>query len=424
MPLRSVKMKRFIFGFQRRVWCPKCTPLSSSCFMDTTWLVAMVRPASPALPRPRRATVAAGRRSVRHGRPAGRRVLTPAGAPATVAARRPVGRTEGAPPSVTGSVRPVTACGRAKSTRRTGRCRRVYAPRAPARKSTAGRDVPLVHRCRPGHRAAGEGRQAGPVPLHRPALVVLTVAATWGWPVPPAAGVSGVAGAGWGWPLDPVPVVVAPFVAPAGPFAAGHRGVDLAAAVVAVVRAAGSGTVAFAGPVAGRPVVSIDHPGGLRTTYEPVTPVVARGDRVARGDPVGTVAAAPGHCLPATCLHWGLRRGETYLDPLALVGIGAVVRLLPMWAWSAADQPLGAAAAGAAAAPGVTASRVTATASVTATPGLTSTAGRDRRPDRGPLLVADRLRAGRAGRPRGAGSRRARCRRGRTGAGTRAPPRR
>ena len=36
MPLRSVKMKRFIFGFQRRVWCPKWTPLSSSCFMLTT----------------------------------------------------------------------------------------------------------------------------------------------------------------------------------------------------------------------------------------------------------------------------------------------------------------------------------------------------------------------------------------------------
>ena len=136
-------------------------------------------------------------------------------------------------------------------------------------------------------------------------------------PLRPAAGLS------WGWPLDPVPAVVAPFLAPAGPFAAGHRGVDLAAAVGAVVRAAGPGTVAFAGPVAGRPVVSVDHPGGLRTTYEPVTPLVSRGDPVARGDPLGTVAAAPGHCLPATCLHWGLRRGDVYLDPLTLVGAGA-----------------------------------------------------------------------------------------------------
>ncbi|GAA0209246.1 hypothetical protein GCM10008944_29110 [Cytobacillus oceanisediminis] len=39
MPLRSVKMKRFIFGFQRRVWCPKWTPLSSSSRMVTTAMV-------------------------------------------------------------------------------------------------------------------------------------------------------------------------------------------------------------------------------------------------------------------------------------------------------------------------------------------------------------------------------------------------
>ena len=36
MPLRSVKMKRFIFGFHRRVWCPKWTPLSRSWRIVTT----------------------------------------------------------------------------------------------------------------------------------------------------------------------------------------------------------------------------------------------------------------------------------------------------------------------------------------------------------------------------------------------------
>src|SRR4051794_24276030 len=39
MPLRSVKMNRFILGFQRRVWCPKWTPLSSSWRMVTTAMV-------------------------------------------------------------------------------------------------------------------------------------------------------------------------------------------------------------------------------------------------------------------------------------------------------------------------------------------------------------------------------------------------
>ena len=231
------------------------------------------------------------------------------------------------------------------------------------------------------------------MPLPRPVPLVcaaLALAAACGCPALPAAGAA-TTQPSWGWPLAPVPVVVAPFRAPAGPYAAGHRGVDLATAVGAVVRAAGPGTVAFAGPVAGRPVVSVDHPGGLRTTYEPVTPSLARGDPVARGDPLGTVAATPGHCLPATCLHWGLRRGEAYLDPLSLVGAGTAVRLLPVWVWS----------------PGAEAPR----------------AGQDRPPDRGPLLVADRLRAGRAGRSRAAGSRRGRCRRGRTGAGSRAPPR-
>ncbi len=36
-----------------------------------------------------------------------------------------------------------------------------------------------------------------------------------------------------------------------------------------------------------------------------------------------------GHCS-STCLHWGLKRGDTYLDPLLLVGGGeSVLRLLP-----------------------------------------------------------------------------------------------
>src|SRR5262245_269016 len=36
MPPRSSKMKRFIFGFQRRVWGPECTPASRRPFMETT----------------------------------------------------------------------------------------------------------------------------------------------------------------------------------------------------------------------------------------------------------------------------------------------------------------------------------------------------------------------------------------------------
>jgi murein DD-endopeptidase MepM/ murein hydrolase activator NlpD len=75
--------------------------------------------------------------------------------------------------------------------------------------------------------------------------------------------------------------------------------------------------------------VSIDHADGLRTTYEPVTPLVTAGQQVRAGDMVGRLDAGHPGCPVVACLHWGLRRGETYLDPLALVGL-ARVRLLPL----------------------------------------------------------------------------------------------
>jgi murein DD-endopeptidase MepM/ murein hydrolase activator NlpD len=134
-------------------------------------------------------------------------------------------------------------------------------------------------------------------------------------------------GALWVAPL-PGPQVTRPFEAPASPYGPGHRGADLAAAPAATVLAAGDGVVAFAGRVAGRPVVSIDHPGGLRTTYEPVDAVVGAGQAVARGSPIGILTAGHEGCPAAACLHWGLRRGKTYLDPLLLLAPPRI-RLLP-----------------------------------------------------------------------------------------------
>ncbi|HEY8471346.1 MAG TPA: M23 family metallopeptidase [Natronosporangium sp.] len=133
----------------------------------------------------------------------------------------------------------------------------------------------------------------------------------------------------WQWPLAGQPTVTRRFDPPPQRWLPGHRGVDLAGTPGAEVLAAGPGTVAFAGLVAGTPVVSIDHPGGLRTTYQPVSPLVERGEVVAAADVIGLLQ--PGHagCPAAACLHWGLRRGETYLDPLGLLGLGRV-RLLPV----------------------------------------------------------------------------------------------
>ena len=132
------------------------------------------------------------------------------------------------------------------------------------------------------------------------------------------------------WPLAGAPVVVGPFDPPAEPWLPGHRGVDLAGTLGQPVYAAGAGTVSFAGHVAGTGVVSITHPDGLRTTYEPVAASVRTGDRVAIGTPIGTIDARLWHCPsgPAACLHWGLIRGGVYLDPLMLLGLGQV-RLYP-----------------------------------------------------------------------------------------------
>jgi murein DD-endopeptidase MepM/ murein hydrolase activator NlpD len=135
--------------------------------------------------------------------------------------------------------------------------------------------------------------------------------------------------AGWQWPLRPAPDdVIHGFDPPDDPWGSGHRGVDLRGTAGAEVHAAGDGVVTFAGVLAGRGVVTVTT-GSLRTTYEPVTPKVGFGDVVRAGGVIATLDLSGGHCLPIACLHWGLLRGTTYLDPLSLVGAGPV-RLLPL----------------------------------------------------------------------------------------------
>lgn len=134
------------------------------------------------------------------------------------------------------------------------------------------------------------------------------------------------------WPVGPPrPPVVRGWEPPASPYGPGHRGVDLAAAPGTPVRAAAAGRVTFAGPVAGRGVLTITHPSPgppLRTSYEPVRPLVRAGAEVAEGEVVAVLTGARPHCAP-TCLHWSLRRGDTYLNPLALLP-RRPSRLLPL----------------------------------------------------------------------------------------------
>lgn len=130
-------------------------------------------------------------------------------------------------------------------------------------------------------------------------------------------------------PLVGEPAVVHPFDAPAAPWAAGHRGVDLSSGTGQDVLAPAGGTVSFAGTVVDRGVITLAHPDGLRSSLEPVDWAVGAGAHVAPGQVIGTVQHVAGHCAPATCLHWGVRRGDDYLDPLSLLDGAGPVILLP-----------------------------------------------------------------------------------------------
>jgi murein DD-endopeptidase MepM/ murein hydrolase activator NlpD len=122
----------------------------------------------------------------------------------------------------------------------------------------------------------------------------------------------------WQWPLAPRPPVLRGFDPPPKPWLSGHRGVDLGvAAAGAQVSSPAAGTVSFSGVVVDRPVITIDHGGGLRSSFEPVQSALAAGDTVAAGQVIGTVT--PGHCPPALCLHWGVRDGDQYVNPLQFV---------------------------------------------------------------------------------------------------------
>jgi murein DD-endopeptidase MepM/ murein hydrolase activator NlpD len=130
------------------------------------------------------------------------------------------------------------------------------------------------------------------------------------------------------WPLSPRPEVVRGFEPPPKPWLPGHRGLDLRGSPGQQVRSATSGTVTYAGPLAGRGVIVITN-GPLRTTYEPVIPTVRVGTLVTPGTPLGHLSVAASHCAPATCLHWGLLQATNYLNPLSLLP-HRPIRLLPL----------------------------------------------------------------------------------------------
>jgi hypothetical protein len=159
-------------------------------------------------------------------------------------------------------------------------------------------------------------------------IAVTSIMAAWCVSVGSVANADG--GPGLHPPL-PLPLrVLRGFAPPTHPWEPGNRGVDLAARVGEPVYAAMAGIVVYAGPLAGRGVVSVKQ-GDLRTTYEPVDPVVSPGDHVIAGQLLGRLSYAVDHCgPPGSCLHWGAIQGRVYVDPMRLLGAPRV-RLLPIW---------------------------------------------------------------------------------------------
>jgi len=190
--------------------------------------------------------------------------------------------------------------------------------------------------------------------LPRCLVAAFVVSLVFALPVDLARAADGtVANQAWVRPVDGP--VVRPFQAPASVYGAGHRGVDLAAAPGTPVRAANRGEVTFAGSVAGTLHVTVTHAGGLRTTVSFLATVAVRaGQRVERGQVVGTTGGATstpdGDADVAAhgddVLHFGLRVGDRYIDPMLLfqpVDLTKVVRLAPVDGledrpWTTADE--------------------------------------------------------------------------------------
>lgn len=160
----------------------------------------------------------------------------------------------------------------------------------------------------------------------------------WPFAMPlPDAGAAASPGyeAPWTWPLNPVPPIARPFNPPPKPWLSGHRGVDLTAAAGAEIVSPAAGVVFFVGKVVDRPVITINHGGGLLSSFEPVSSRLRVGDTVTKGQHIGMLATRDGragnagHC-PFDCVHWGVRLNRQYVDPLRYVQDRRPSVLLPV----------------------------------------------------------------------------------------------
>ena len=169
--------------------------------------------------------------------------------------------------------------------------------------------------------------------------LLLLVIGPWSAPTEPSAArdvlapemVAAVPSGTWPWPVTGP--VIRGFDPPTSPFGAGHRGIDVAVPFGTPIVAPEAGTVSFAGRVGGELFVTIDHGGGLASTYSWLSAIgVRKGDVVALGQAIGSTGTGhPGSTVPH--LHLGVKLDGAYLNPLevlAPLGVQDLIRLVPL----------------------------------------------------------------------------------------------
>ena len=138
-------------------------------------------------------------------------------------------------------------------------------------------------------------------------------------------------GGSWSWPV--VGPVIRAFEPPSNPYGAGHRGIDIASAFGTPVRAPAPGVVTFAGKVGGQLFVTLDHGGGLSSTYSWLSAIsIRKGDNVAEGAQIAfTGVGHPGSST--THLHFGVKQNGEYIDPVSVLeplDVSGMIRLAPL----------------------------------------------------------------------------------------------
>jgi murein DD-endopeptidase MepM/ murein hydrolase activator NlpD len=138
---------------------------------------------------------------------------------------------------------------------------------------------------------------------------------------------------GWQMPFNAPHRLLRLYLQPNSDYSAGHRGIDLEAAIGETVYAPADGQVNYVGKIVNRGVLSLNHVGNLVSELEPVCSTLKAGALVSRGQAIGQIClpdvSYKSHVPGLTSIHFSLRVSGRYLSPQKFVGGLNPSRLLP-----------------------------------------------------------------------------------------------